>query len=90
MRVFSKTDMAFSYRWELRPTDDPNYRKGPSHRLFHRMEGYHVLFVVNGFLEVEGFKLLASAKKAERLIRERLPKKEFAHEELYEWLAEVW
>jgi hypothetical protein len=92
MYEFTQADMLYNdYRWQARPTDNPNFRMGADYHLLNRSEGYEMLYAINNFLKKHFQKpTKVEAQHAERLIRTKLPANPYSHTKLYEWLAANW
>lgn len=92
MALFKKNDMEYDdYDWKAKyEHDDPKVTGQPDNTLFARKEGYEMLYLVNAFADANSFKQIASCKKAEKLIREKLPSEIRSQIKVKEWLRTNW
>ena len=90
MGLFEKSDLKFSYSWEVTPGDNPKTTGQPDSTLFNRNEGYEVLYLINRFAEIYDLCKKTSGHKIEKLIRMYLPSECISQEHVCEWIFAHW
>ena len=90
MNFYKRSDMIYKYNWYPDGGDDVKLRGEPDHSLFHRDEGYEVLYLINKFGEATGRTTISDGNKAERLINEKLPADVRSQKNVKEWLENNW
>src|SRR5687767_11809621 len=90
MLLFTKSDMAYTYRWMYRPEQHSHFPLGPDYRFFNRNEGYEVLFVINEYLVNKDLHNTKSGKKLEKMLHDHLPHRDFNHTDLFRWIDKNW
>jgi hypothetical protein len=91
MALLTKTELHYNdYSWTTISGDNPKISGEPDSALLSRKEGYEILYFVNKFSEMNGFKSKISAIKVERMIREEVPADIHSQKNIKNWLAENW
>lgn len=91
MGLISKTDLYYTdYFWNALSGDNPKITGEPDSTLLNRKEGYEVLYFINKFSEINGFKQKDSARKVERMIREEVPNDKRSQENIRTWIEQNW
>lgn len=87
MTNLDKEDLQYkdSYSWKTIPPDDPRVTGVPDSTLLNRNEGYEVLAFINRISPT-----VATALKAERLIKQHLPGNVRSHANVLTWITTNW
>lgn len=91
MALFTKTDMKYDhYSWTTIPGDDPKVTGEPDSTLFSRKEGYEVLYLINKILKHRDLSSSYSGRKAESLIKDKLPSTTRSQINVFKWINDYW
>lgn len=91
MALISATQLYYKdYSWTAIHGDNPKVSGVPDNTLLNRREGYEILYFVNKFAEIHGFKNKESAIKTERMIREEVPHNIHSQRNIKEWIDTNW
>ena len=90
MALILKSDLQHQYSWTAIPGDDPRVSGEPDSTLLNRKEGYEILYFINKFAEINGFKQKASGLKVEKMIQQHVPKDIHSQKNIKEWLEKNW
>ncbi|WP_431241295.1 hypothetical protein ACQ9BO_14435 [Flavobacterium sp. P21] len=91
MGLITKSDLHYTdYSWTVLKEDDPKISGEPDSTLLNRKEGYEVLYFINKFSEIQGFKNKNSAIKVEKMIRNEVPSDKRSQLNIKTWIEQNW
>ena len=84
--LFLKEHLSGNYHWEIESRNS-SYNGSPTRRLFDRLNGFQVLYIINSFGEqTENFSV-EEGKKIENLLLNHLPLNPFSELSVINWLT---
>ncbi len=91
MALITKSDLHYKdYSWTAVKGDDPRVSGEPDSTLLSRKEGYEILYFINKFSEMHGFKNKNSAIKVEKMIRNEVPSDKRSQSNIKIWIEQNW
>jgi hypothetical protein len=91
MALYSKNDMIYKdYSWTTYNDDNPKITGEPDSTLLNRKEGYEILYFINKFAVIHGFKNKVSGEKVEKMIKDKVPSNIHSQVEIRKWIEENW
>lgn len=91
MKLITREDLYYNnYFWTAMSGDNPKIIGEPDSTLLNRQEGYEVLYFINKFAEINGFKKKESATKVERMMQEEVPNNIRSQKNIKEWIEQNW
>ena len=84
------SDLQYKYPESTAKGDDPSKRGTPDKDLLNRSEWYEMLYFCNQFANTHGNGDRDIALRAERLIKESVPREFHSHAHIDKWLYDNW
>ncbi len=88
MKKYKWSDMLYSYDWVKAEKENPMYKAPPGDDQFNPKSGHAILYIINYFLQKNGYEDLLMGNKAEYLLHECLPEKKLRMNEIIKFLEE--
>jgi hypothetical protein len=83
--IFSKENLLGNYNWTFDPIS-PLFTGFPTRRIFDRLNGKQVLFLINCFARLSNCFSLEEGRAIENLILNHLPQNAQSEKTAYNWL----
>ncbi|MEC4005298.1 hypothetical protein OX283_011580 [Flavobacterium sp. SUN052] len=91
MTLVTKKDLYYSdYFWTELLHNNPKISGKLDTTRFNRTEGFEVLYLINKMIELWDFEKIESARKIERIIREKLPDTINSQADIVVWIQINW